>query len=174
MAPHTPHKSRNGKPKTPVQQGWSFSIFFPSLYPTAPLRSRSFLKNKISLPESPISEEDETYQTATEDISSPVEGDGKDIKMASSASQPELLPGDANKGNNDHCSATTTQQTFEDFYLRQLTVEFANDLDKLRSAPDFKPDRSVPLLVRALQQGVDCFSVEDRARVVKAGSRSGL
>ena len=33
------------------------------------------------------------------------------------------------------------EQAFEDFYLRQATREFANDLDKLRSTPGFQGDQ---------------------------------
>jgi len=59
------------------------------------------------------------------------------------------------------------EQSFEDFYLRQATKEFANDLDKLRSASDFNA-RSVPLLVQALKQGTACFGREERVRVGNA------
>lgn len=70
--------------------------------------------------------------------------------------------------------ALTTKNTinpelaFEDFYLRQATNEFANDLDKLRSAGDFNA-RSVALLVRALKQGSACFRPDERARIGGAG-----
>jgi len=56
------------------------------------------------------------------------------------------------------------EKSFENFYLLQATREFANDLDKLRSASDFNP-RSVPLLIKALKQGTSCFSKEERVRV---------
>ena len=55
---------------------------------------------------------------------------------------------------------------FEDFYLRQATREFANDLDKLRSAGDFNA-KSVPLLISALKQGTGCFSVDERKKVAE-------
>ncbi|KAI6885242.1 hypothetical protein KC318_g15731 [Hortaea werneckii] len=58
-------------------------------------------------------------------------------------------------------------QAFEEFYLRQATKEFANDLDKLRSASDFKAS-SVPMLIDALKQGTVCFSREERAKVGSA------
>ena len=56
------------------------------------------------------------------------------------------------------------EQAFEEFYLRQATKEFANDLDKLRSAPDFN-ERSLPILIDALKQGTACFSKEERKKV---------
>lgn len=51
--------------------------------------------------------------------------------------------------------------------MRQATKEFANDLDKLRSAGDFN-DRSVSMLVDALKQGTRCFGEEERARAGRA------
>ncbi|RMX95105.1 hypothetical protein D0868_11918 [Hortaea werneckii] len=58
-------------------------------------------------------------------------------------------------------------QAFEEFYLRQATKEFANDLDKLRSASDFKAS-SVSMLIDALKQGTVCFSREERVKVGSA------
>lgn len=60
------------------------------------------------------------------------------------------------------------EQAFEEFYLRQATKEFSNDLDKLRSAPDFK-ESSVPILIEALRQGTACFSADERRKVGQAG-----
>lgn len=57
------------------------------------------------------------------------------------------------------------EEVFEAFYLKQVTAEFANDLDKLRSAGDFREERSVGILVEALKQGVACFSKNERMRV---------
>ena len=59
---------------------------------------------------------------------------------------------------------------FTSFYLQRATKEFAEDLDKVRNAEDFKAD-SIPFLVHALQQGAGLFSAEDQKRVV-AGSKS--
>ena len=59
-------------------------------------------------------------------------------------------------------------QASEDFYLRQATKEFANDLDKLRSASDFNPERSVPMLIRALKSGSVTFSEDERRRIGEA------
>lgn len=61
------------------------------------------------------------------------------------------------------------EQAFEDFYLRQVTKEFGNDLEKLRNASDFQA-RSVDVLVEALRQGTSCFSKEDRAKIGSAAS----
>ena len=53
--------------------------------------------------------------------------------------------------------------------MKQATKEFANDLDKLRSAGDFN-ERSVPILIAALKQGTVCFSGEERVKIGKAGT----
>jgi ribosome assembly protein 3 len=54
---------------------------------------------------------------------------------------------------------------FTSYYLQRATQEFAEDLDKVRSAGDFRND-AVPLLVNALQQGTVLFSPEQQQRIV--------
>ena len=56
------------------------------------------------------------------------------------------------------------EEAYDEFYLRQATKEFANDLDKLRSASDFRAG-SVDVLVKALGQGRACFTADERRRV---------
>ncbi|KAK0260370.1 hypothetical protein LTR01_004773 [Friedmanniomyces endolithicus] len=70
-------------------------------------------------------------------------------------------------------AVTNPEQAFEDFYLRQATKEFANDLNKLRAANDFHGTESIALLVRALRQGTACFGVEERVRVGEACAGPG-
>lgn len=55
---------------------------------------------------------------------------------------------------------------FSSFYLQCATREFAEDLDKIRLADDFKPESSVPALVHALQQGAALYPDAERARVM--------
>ncbi|KAF2399885.1 hypothetical protein EJ06DRAFT_530671 [Trichodelitschia bisporula] len=54
---------------------------------------------------------------------------------------------------------------FSSFYLRQITSELDEDLDKIRSAADFK-DSSLPLLIHALGQGESLFSEEEKRRIM--------
>ncbi|TVY34619.1 Ribosome assembly protein [Lachnellula subtilissima] len=61
---------------------------------------------------------------------------------------------------------------FTQFYMQRATQEFAEDLDKVRGADDFKDD-SVAMLVGALKQGVEVFSAEERRRVVMAKEGRG-
>ncbi|KAH7122852.1 ribosome-assembly protein 3-domain-containing protein [Dactylonectria macrodidyma] len=60
---------------------------------------------------------------------------------------------------------------FSSYYLQRTTQELSEDLDKVRTADDFKAD-SIPFLVHALQQGTGLFSKEDQKRVVTA-SKAG-
>lgn len=56
---------------------------------------------------------------------------------------------------------------FTSYYLQRATNEFAEDLDKVRNADDFK-NNAILLLVNALQQGTATFSPADQRRVVTA------
>ncbi|KAI8627508.1 ribosome-assembly protein 3-domain-containing protein, partial [Xylariaceae sp. FL1651] len=58
---------------------------------------------------------------------------------------------------------------FTAYYLQQSTKEFAEDLDKIRSADDFKGD-ALPMLIKSLQQGTSMFSAADQKRIVDAGN----
>ena len=62
-------------------------------------------------------------------------------------------------------SETEPAPDFNAWYLRLVTNEFASDLDKLRKAPDFK-ESSVPMLIRALKQGAELFSEEEKKIVM--------
>ncbi|KAI1117833.1 ribosome-assembly protein 3-domain-containing protein [Nemania sp. NC0429] len=64
-----------------------------------------------------------------------------------------------------------TGEDFTSYYLQQSTKEFAEDLDKVRSADDFKGD-ALPLLIKSLQQGTSMFSAADQRRVVDARQAS--
>jgi len=52
--------------------------------------------------------------------------------------------------------------------MQRATQEFAEDLDRIRGADDFRDD-ALPLLINALQQGTSVFSKEEQRRVVTAG-----
>ena len=74
-------------------------------------------------------------------------------------------------------SKTQTDQSvsadFTAYYLQRATKEFAEDLDKVRIADDFKED-AIPLLVSALQQGTRLFSPEEQRKIASAEpSKSG-
>lgn len=50
--------------------------------------------------------------------------------------------------------------------MKRVTAEFADDIDKLRNAPDFS-EKSVPVLIQALRQGVNGFSEEEKEKVMQ-------
>ena len=52
--------------------------------------------------------------------------------------------------------------------MQRATTEFAEDLDRIRGADDFKGD-ALALLIGALQQGTSIISMEEQRRVVMAG-----
>ncbi|MCJ1296130.1 hypothetical protein MMC34_007695 [Xylographa carneopallida] len=58
--------------------------------------------------------------------------------------------------------------SFESFYLQAVTREFADDIDKVRNASDFK-DSSLPILIEALRQGVGIYGEDERQRVMGRG-----
>jgi len=61
---------------------------------------------------------------------------------------------------------------FTSYYLHRATQEFAEDLDKVRTAEDFKND-ALNVLVNALQQGTAMFSPEEQRRVVESRAAGG-
>ncbi|KAL9078593.1 MAG: hypothetical protein Q9157_002476 [Trypethelium eluteriae] len=68
-----------------------------------------------------------------------------------------------------YLSDIEAEEAFKGFYLRKVTEELAEDLDKARSASDFS-ERSLPILIEALQQGVGTFTKEERIRIGRANA----
>ena len=64
---------------------------------------------------------------------------------------------------------TPAKEDFESYYMKRVTAEFADDLDKLRNAPDFG-EQSVPILIQALRQGAKGFSEEEKEKIMKGKS----
>jgi ribosome assembly protein 3 len=62
--------------------------------------------------------------------------------------------------------ANNVNEKFSAYYLQRTTQELADDLEKVRTAEDFKAD-SISSLVHALQQGAAQFSAEDQKRILK-------
>ena len=52
-------------------------------------------------------------------------------------------------------------ESFESFYLKQITAEFADDIDKIRNAPDFN-ENSVGILTEALKRTGSNFAGEEK------------
>lgn len=101
----------------------------------------------------------------------------KKSKPASSAPDTDVTMEDAppsppapNQPSQPSQPSKTTQDDFSTLYLRKLATEFADDLDKVREAPDFKAS-SVPMLIHALKQGETLFSGEEKRKVVGAAAK---
>ncbi|KAI9852306.1 MAG: hypothetical protein M1824_002026 [Vezdaea acicularis] len=62
----------------------------------------------------------------------------------------------------------STAEAFERYYMQRITTEFADDLDKIRAAGDFR-NSSVEVLVAALKQGMELFTEEEKRKVVADG-----
>ncbi|CAE7210927.1 hypothetical protein PTNB73_09103 [Pyrenophora teres f. teres] len=118
------------------------------------------LKNTSPTP-SPVPTPAKKEKKKSKTTSANVEPD-QDVEMEDApAPQPPAKPEiKANK---------RTQDDFSAIYLRKVAAEFADDLDKVREAKDFKAS-SVPMLIHALKQGESLFSVEERRRVVGAAN----
>ncbi|KAL8693989.1 MAG: hypothetical protein Q9218_001288 [Villophora microphyllina] len=102
-------------------------------------------------------------------------GKSKNSKAEAIKSAAETNPTpDMLEGSKEASHAVTVEEkslensvetSFESFYLKQITAEFADDLDKLRNAPDFS-EKSVPVLVDALKATARNYNEEEKAKVM--------
>ncbi|KAG8529290.1 uncharacterized protein KY384_005925 [Bacidia gigantensis] len=68
-------------------------------------------------------------------------------------------------------SHSNEERAAEDFgsrYLRQVTADFADDIEKLRTASDFK-ESSVPVLIQALKEGAANFTEKEKREMMDQG-----
>ena len=75
------------------------------------------------------------------------------------------MPSYSSSNNQTALATPTPDATFQSQYLQRLTSELSGDIDKIRTADDFKTD-SVSFLVHALQQGAGQFTKDEQRRVV--------
>lgn len=87
-----------------------------------------------------------------------------DIPMrdASPSPSPALAPVSVSKAK---VFSGKEDEEFDTIYIRKITTELADDLDKMREAQDFKAN-SIPMLIHALKQGESLFSIEEKRRVI--------
>lgn len=77
----------------------------------------------------------------------------------------------ARSHESNDSSATLTEQPreavadFDSWYLRQMTGEFADDLDRMRGANDFT-DASLPVLIQALKECAATYTEEQKGKIV--------
>jgi ribosome assembly protein 3 len=123
-----------------------------------------------------------------EEVEAPKKKTKKEKKSSKSSSKHKPVPTEANNGEdvsmidatpNSPASASPPapskaqesrqeqEQKFSTIYMKKITAELADDLDKVREAQDFT-SRSLPMLIHALKQGESLFSMEEKRRVVGA------
>ena len=93
-------------------------------------------------------------------------------EVSPTKSLPFLIPSPTTPLNSSTCLHPSHQPSplpkpldFEAYYLQKVTAEFADDIDKVRNANDFK-ESSVPILIEALRQGAVLYGEEERKRVM--------
>jgi ribosome assembly protein 3 len=123
-----------------------------------------------------------------EEVEAPKKKTKKEKKLSKSSSKRTPVPTEANNGEDVSMIDTTPdspasasppapskaqesrqeqEQKFSTIYMKKITAELADDLDKVREAQDFT-SRSLPMLIHALKQGESLFSTEEKRRVVGA------
>ncbi|KAJ4290990.1 hypothetical protein N0V90_010186 [Kalmusia sp. IMI 367209] len=89
-----------------------------------------------------------------------------DISMTDVHDAPSSSPSPAPAPANARAQQESAEE-FSSIYLRKVTTELADDLDKVRDAQDFRAS-SLPMLVHALRQGASIYSTEQQRRVANA------
>jgi ribosome assembly protein 3 len=123
-----------------------------------------------------------------EEVEVPKKKTKKEKKLSKSSSKRPPIPAEANNGEDvsmidatpDSLASASPpapskaqesrqeqEQKFSTIYMKKITAELADDLDKVREAQDFT-SRSLPMLIHALKQGESLFSTEEKRRVVGA------
>lgn len=59
---------------------------------------------------------------------------------------------------------------FSEFYLTAMTKGFGEDLDQLRESKDFVAQSSMPLLIRALKEGINMFDQDQRQFILSGAA----
>jgi ribosome assembly protein 3 len=70
----------------------------------------------------------------------------------------------AEGSDNKKMSQARATADFGDLYMRQIAIEFATDLERLRTADDFQ-HADVPCLMRALRDGTATFEGMELSRL---------
>lgn len=66
---------------------------------------------------------------------------------------------------NNEPPAEPEETDFDSYYLKQVTNEFADDLDNLRKAGDFN-EEFLPILIGGLKGTAGVYSEEEKAKVM--------
>lgn len=98
------------------------------------------------------------------DIAESTENQYQEVEHPKSLIPPEL---DANAHAEN--KAAENSEKFNQYYLQLLTSGFGEDLHALRSSKDFTP-QSMPLLIRALKEGINMFDADQRNLILTGAS----
>jgi len=116
-------------------------------------------RKKVSRTEVTGSSSDSEAESANRDVR-------QKLKQDASAGRPGVTA--TEEFNNTPVVAKLTDEdiaTFGRYYMKKVTEEFAEDLDRIRRADDFHGG-ALELLVKALQDGTAVFATEDQRRIV--------
>ncbi|KAL2045646.1 hypothetical protein N7G274_002074 [Stereocaulon virgatum] len=95
------------------------------------------------------------------------------MESLSSSTSPEASQKGGDMQSSERSSESKSpppQESFESYYLRRVTAAFADDIDKVRAAPDFT-SKSVPILIQALKQGAYSFTPEEQERIMTTANK---
>lgn len=104
------------------------------------------------------------YQQEEEPSPSTTAPPDPDVAMEDVSDSAAIVP-----SNPGIASASKQTEDFASIYLRRVTAELADDLDKVREAKDFKSS-SLSMLIHALKQGESMYSADEKKRVVSAAT----
>lgn len=90
---------------------------------------------------------------------------GASPNTRASANDPQPLGHPSSNEANEEINKppqTSPPPDFSSLWLAEVTKEFADDIEKLRHAPDFKGQQCVEMLVEALRQGENLYTDEEK------------
>lgn len=105
----------------------------------------------------------------TPSTSSPEAAEDVSMLDASVIEDSTATPAASSTSKSKSNPSPVQEENFTSIYMRKITSELADDLDKVREANDFT-NRSLPILIHALKQGESIFSSEERRRIVSAAN----
>lgn len=112
-------------------------------------------------------------ESSSESSSSESESDDErpdpDVDLGETIAKP--LDPSISRLQNPDIEANLLSAKFEEYYMRLITTEFADELDAIRRAGDFS-ESSLPMLVRHIRQGAEVFELDEKRVVVEAEKRA--
>jgi ribosome assembly protein 3 len=120
-------------------------------------------KIQVAQPTSPEPTKKPKKAKIAKSAPAPVQEQDDDTEMTDSA----VIPISTVSAKAPPNPLSKESEDFAAIYLRKVTAELGDDLDKVREAKDFKSS-SIPMLIHALKQGGSMYSAEEKRRVLSA------